>query len=261
MRYFDAHNHLQDSRFGDDLPVVLSEMRSAGIERAVVNGTSESDWEKVRMLCHQNPDLLSPAFGLHPWRIKERSTHWDRKLGYLLETVPQSSIGECGLDLWIKNADITDQLQVLKVHIGLSRELKKPLTLHCLRAWQELWHCLKDARPLPPFLLHSFSGPPAMIPSLVNMGAYFSISGYFLHPRKIKTLQAFSLIPIDRILIESDAPDMAPPLKHQGIYHREAYHHPADLPSCVKALAGLHEIPIDECAEICWQNTLSWLSQ
>jgi TatD DNase family protein len=227
----------------------------------VVNGTSEADWDQVLKLCQQHDDMLLPAFGLHPWYVKERSSEWTKRLKHLLEAVPQSSIGECGLDLWMQNADIAEQVKILQVHISLSRELGKTLTIHCLRAWQELWHCLRDSAPLPPFLLHSFSGPTAMIPSLVKMGAYFSVSGYFLHPRKIKTLQAFAAIPIERILVESDAPDMAPPIEWQGRYHRDGYHHPADLPSCVDAIAKLHSLPLDDCAAICWDNTHRWLSK
>jgi TatD DNase family protein len=260
MNFFDAHNHLQDPRFGDDLPLVLREMQEAGIRRALVNGTCEADWPSVLDLCHAHPHLLLPALGLHPWRSKSRSPAWEETLREMLEKHPLASIGECGLDLWIKDADLADQRTVLRVHLALSREFEKPLTLHCLRAWQPLWDCLKQAPALPPFLLHSYGGPAAMIPSWVKRGAYFSLSGYFLQPRKRTALQTFATIPLDRILLESDAPDMAPPLAHQGNYHRPSYHHPADLPCLIQPLAALHHIEPQECAQICWQNTHRWLS-
>lgn len=251
----DAHNHLQDPRFGENLPQVICEMQQAGIRHAIVNGTCENDWQAVLALHRENPAFISPAFGLHPWRVKSRSHQWHIQLRELLDTNPASSIGECGLDLWIENADLAEQLQILQVHFDLSRELEKPLTLHCLKAWPQLLQALQQAKPLPPFLLHSFGGPPAMIPALVKLGAHFSLSGYFLHPRKQKALQAFSDIPSDRISVESDAPDMAPPREYQDPYHREHFHHPADLSACITALAAVRNISREECTALCQQNT------
>lgn len=261
MRLVDAHNHLQDQRFGVDLPQVLCEMQGECIRHAVVNGTREIDWQSVLDLCNEQPAFLSPALGLHPWHVSSRSHAWADYLRQCLESATNSSIGECGLDLWKQPADLKEQRQVLQVHFDLAREMDKPLTIHCLKAWQALLDALQRSGPLPPFLLHSFGGPTDMLAPLVKLGAYFSLSGYFLSERKTKALHAFSEIPIDRILIESDAPDMAPPREQQGRYHREAYHHPADLTSCLHALAELRQIPPDECAEICWENTARWLGR
>jgi len=259
MRLVDAHNHLQDPRFDSDREIVIREMRAEGICHAVVNGTRESDWQAVLSLCRNYPGFLSPALGLHPWHVASRGAAWLETLRHELAATDNSTIGECGLDLWKQPADLADQLHVLRAHFQLARELGKPLTLHCLKAWQPLWDCLKLSETLPPFLLHSFAGPPTMIPALVRRGAYFSLSGYFLAERKAKTQQAFSQIPLDRILVESDAPDMAPPREFRGHYHRDDYHHPADLLSCVQALAVVKGMPVDECADMCWRNTQRWL--
>lgn len=255
MTVIDAHNHLQDDRFGSDLPLVMAEMKAAGIRHAIVNGTSEADWAQVLALHRADPAFLSPALGLHPWRIASRSPDWPNLLRELLESAPASSIGECGLDLWMPDADLTQQREVLAVHFALSREFDKPLTLHCLKAWNPLLQTLKHSPPLPPFLLHSFGGPAEMIPSLMKLGAHFSLSGHFLHPRKVRALDAFRHIPLDRIHVESDAPDMSPPLELQGHYHREGYHHPADIPSCIEALARMHQLSPEECALAISENT------
>jgi TatD DNase family protein len=255
MILFDAHNHLQDPRFGSDLPAVIAEMKTAGIRHAIVNGTSEADWPQVLALHHADPDFISPALGLHPWRIASRSAKWETRLRELLEATPASSIGECGLDLWMPDADLAQQREVLAVHFSLSREFDKPLTLHCLKAWNPLLQALKQSPSLPPFLLHSFGGPAEMIPSLVKLGAHFSLSGHFLHPRKARALDAFRHIPLDRIHVESDAPDMAPPLEYQGAYHRDGYHHPADIIGCLEALAHMHRLPPEDCALAISKNT------
>ena len=94
----------------------------------------------------------------------------------------------------------------------MAAERNLPVTVHCLRAWGRLLELVTaEARPECGFLLHSYGGPPEMIPAFTKLGAYFSISGYFAQPRKAKQAQAFRAVPMERLLIETDAPDMLPP--------------------------------------------------
>lgn len=250
----DAHNHLQDPRFGSDLPTVIAAMRRQQIEHCIVNGTSEDDWDAVAALQKQQPDLISPAYGLHPWKLKTRSGEWLERLRHHL-TNSRSSIGECGLDLWLRDADIDDQISVFRQHLQLSRDTGKPLTVHCLKAWPQLLALLEESPPIPPFFLHSFSGPAHLIKSLCRKGAHFSFSGYFLHPRKHKALQTFRLIPAERLHGETDAPDMTAPDEFRGEFANTSYHHPADLPYTLAALAELRGITPQECSEQCRLNS------
>ena len=251
----DAHNHLQDQRFGDDLTGVLASMRDENIVHNIVNGTCEQDWPKVDSLHKAHPEQISPAFGLHPWKTGARSKEWQEKLRHFLLENPQASIGECGLDLWMRDADINDQIEVLKVHMQLSREFERPLTIHCLKAWPQFIELLESSPPLPDFLLHAFNGPREHVPSLCRQGAHFSFSGYFLHPRKQQTMLTFRHIPHDRLLIETDAPDMAPPEIFQGKYHRDNYHHPADLPITLIELAKLRGVSSHQYGDVIRENT------
>ena len=250
----DAHNHLQDQRFGDDLADVLASMQDENIVHNIVNGTCEHDWPEVEALHKAHPDRISPAFGLHPWKTGTRSIEWQEKLRHFLLENPQASIGECGLDLWMRDADIDDQAEVFKIHMQLSREFDRPLTIHCLKAWPQLIGLLDSSPPLPDFLLHSYNGPREHVPSLCRRGAHFSFSGYFLHPRKQQTMLTFRHIPDDRLLIETDAPDMAPPEIFQGNYHRDNYHHPADLPITLTELAKLRGVSMRQCGDVTTQN-------
>jgi TatD DNase family protein len=251
----DAHNHLQDQRFGDDLTGVLASMRDENIVHNIVNGTCEQDWPKVDSLHKAHPEQISPAFGLHPWKTGARSKEWQEKLRHFLLENPQASIGECGLDLWMRDADINDQIEVLKVHMQLSREFERPLTIHCLKAWPQFIELLESSPPLPNFLLHAFNGPREHVASLCRQGAHFSFSGYFLHPRKQQTMLTFRHIPHDRLLIETDAPDMAPPEIFQGKYHRDNYHHPADLPITLIELAKLRGVSSHQYGDVIRENT------
>jgi len=250
----DAHNHLQDHRFGDDLADVLACTRDENIVHHIVNGTHEQDWPEVEALHKAHPERISPAFGLHPWKTTARSKEWQEKLRHFLLENPQASIGECGLDLWMRDADIDDQVEVFKVHMQLSREFDRPLTIHCLKAWPQFIGLLESSPPLPDFLLHAFNGPREIVASLCRRGAHFSFSGCFLHPRKQQTMLTFRHIPDDRLLIETDAPDMAPPEIFQGNYHRDNYHHPADLPITLIELAKLRGVSSRQCGDVTREN-------
>ncbi|MGJ8677356.1 MAG: TatD family hydrolase [Akkermansiaceae bacterium] len=233
----DAHNHLQDSRFDGMRERVINDMSAAGITRCVVNGTCPSDWEMVAELAQRYPDLVIPSFGLHPW--KKPTANWYDELSGFLKSTPNACIGECGLDRWIAGYDIDLQKEIFTAQLDLAAERNSPLSIHCLKAWGAFVEIL-EARPLARlprrgFLLHSYSGSAELIPRLAKLGAYFSISGYFLQSRKKQALDAFQLVPADRLLIETDAPDMLPP--DEFITHplADGLNHPANLVSTSKA--------------------------
>ena len=98
MKFHDAHNHLQDDRFGGRQSELLAACRNQGIVRMVVNGASESDWPQVLALARQDRIVL-PSFGYHPWYLHERTPDWLKHLQSFLDQVP-SAIGEIGLDRW-----------------------------------------------------------------------------------------------------------------------------------------------------------------
>lgn len=224
----DAHNHLQDPRFDDIRKELIATMIKCGIRRCVVNGTSPSDWPKVAELAAQYPDLVIPSFGLHPWQ--KPSVGWQEQLLTYLDTIPQACIGECGLDRWIKNYDSDLQREVFITQLALAAERNLPLSIHCLKAWGALLEIL-ESQPLPKrgFLLHSYSGSYELVPRLKKLGAYFSFSGYFLRQDKQNVRDAFMRVSPDRLLIETDAPDMLPP--GEMIEHplNQKLNHPANL--------------------------------
>ncbi len=225
---FDAHNHLQDPRFGDALPEIIETMQEAGISKCVVNGTHEGDWPKVARLFEKYPEFVIPSFGLHPWNIDQRSPEWSRHLNQFLNNFPHAGVGECGLDRWIPSPDLEAQHAVFRTHLKLADELNRPLTIHCLRAWGPLMEELRPLTSFPKMLLHSFNGSREIAQQLAKFGAYFSFSGSFLHERKSSLREIFRNLPPDRILLETDAPDMLPPSKFQEFPLKEL-NHPANL--------------------------------
>ena len=231
----DVHNHLHQF---EDADAIIAEMKRVGITQCVVNGTSEKDWQSVSDLAARHPDFILPAFGLHPWFVHDRSDSWLERLAGMLERHPRSSIGECGVDGWIGDVAMSEQVDVFLPQLALARERKLPITIHALKAWGPLMEALKsEPPPESGFLLHSFGGSAELADQLARMGACFSFSGYFLHPKKAKVLESFRAIPADRLMLETDAPSMTPPMERNPFPLPEGKNHPANLPSIAQGLA------------------------
>lgn len=210
MRLYDAHNHLQDDRFGGRQAELMSACVRAGVARMVVNGSCESDWPQVLALAKQYP-LVLPSFGYHPWYIGDRTDDWQVHLTAYLDREP-CAIGEIGLDRWKPDLSYDGQEEVFVWQLRLAAERDRPVSIHCLRAWGRLLTLLQThPRPARGFLLHSYGGPAEMVLPLARLGAYFGFPGYFARPNKERQRQVFRGIPPDRLLIETDAPDQPLP--------------------------------------------------
>jgi TatD DNase family protein len=242
--YYDAHQHLHDSRLAPFREAILQELPGLGIAGGIVNGTSEADWSAVELLCGAHR-WLRPAFGLHPWYVKERTGGWEKSLSDFLDRHPEASVGETGLDCWIEGHDIEDQKRVFIRQLEMARERNVVITIHCVKAHEPLRQVLqKHAVPVRGFLLHAWAGPPALTPFLLERGAHFSFPPYFLHERKGPQRSLFQELPADRVLVETDAPDLLPPPEQNrnplvNPDSGKPVNHPANLLLAYEALAGL----------------------
>jgi len=234
MPYFDAHNHLQDSRLNSVRNEYIKDLQDSSIEECVVNGTGTEDWWSVEELSkHQG---IRPAFGLHPWKVSSQPENWFELLQHFIQRHPGCLIGEIGLDKWIRNPDFDVQIPAFEQQLQLACALDIPPTIHCLKCWGHMHSILsRFQKNLPGFLLHSYTGPLEMIDDFVEMGAYFSFSGYFARADKVEKLEIWKRIPVERILIETDAPDMLPPpdLRSKIITDPEDPNHQWNHPSSI----------------------------
>jgi len=213
MHLYDAHNHLQDERFGGCQAELVVACRAEGIVGMVVNGACEADWPEVAALAARFPDLVRPSFGYHPWYLAERTPGWQDTLVRFLDQHPGAGIGEIGLDRWKAGLDLVAQEEVFVWQLRLAAERNLPASIHCLQAWGRLFDLLRAGpRPARGFLLHSYGGPEEMVAPLAKLGAYFSLPGYFAHERKHRQRATFKAVPRERLLIETDAPDQCLPV-------------------------------------------------
>ncbi len=258
IRYIDAHNHLQDNWLAPHRREVIEMLEHIGIQRAVVNGTTEADWDGVAELARQHPWVL-PSYGLHPWYIAQRTPQWRERL---IARLDQGGcvVGEIGLDRRIEGCNFEDQKAVFTAQLALAAERNLPVTIHCLKAWGALWEIVRE-HPLPAcgFLLHAYGGPLEMVHGFVGRGARFSFSASFLDEQKAARREVFRHIPAERLLVETDAPSMplppacdAYPLPDTPEGHR--VNHPANITVAYRGFAELREMSVESLAALVEQN-------
>lgn len=262
--YFDAHNHLHDAWLTPHREQVLAELARLPLGGAVVNGTSEADWAEVTALCGASQLRLRASYGLHPWYVGNASPHWRETLQRMLDGSTGAALGEIGLDRWIldrakpddprlaglRRASLEEQREAFAWQLHLAAERDLPVTIHCLEAWGALAETLR-AGPLPArgFLLHAYGGSADLAQKLIPLGAHFSFNGYFLGERQGAKREVFKTLPLDRLLVETDAPAMPLPESHRthtlpDLPDRTAISHPANIVAAYAGLAALREIPL-----------------
>jgi TatD DNase family protein len=257
---YDAHNHLQDDRFHGAQTGLMAAAVSSGVSRMVVNGSCEEDWPWVLALARQFPQVL-PSFGYHPWYVHERTPDWQKNLVCFLDEIP-SAVGEIGLDRWKPGLPYEGQEEAFVVQLHLAAGRNLPVSIHCLQAWDRMLELLQAGpRPARGFLLHSYSGPREMIKPFADLGAYFSLPGYYAHERKERQRETFRHVLADRLLIETDAPDQSLPDALNEFPLADAtsgrpINHPANLAAVYRFAANLFGEPVESLAVRVEQNFL-----
>lgn len=254
MRLTDAHLHLQDPRLAHlplhgDQAAQIESHDDFQIGYQLVNGTCPGDWPQVAELQAKEPSRLLAAYGVHPWRVANLPDDWESQLAaYLAQGAV--SVGEIGLDNWIEPRDESLQIEVFEKQLSLAYRFNLPPSIHCLRAWDPLLSVLRRATLLNAgFLVHAFSGPTNVQAALLDLGASFSFSAYAASPTRKRMRAAIVYCPDDRILAETDAPDMAPHKDFAQFASQDDHgplHMPAEILTAHQLIASLRNQSLED---------------
>lgn len=209
LAFFDTHCHLQDGRFQPNLDAVIHRAHGAGVTHLVCCGTRPTDWGAVRNLAQTHSAVL-PMLGLHPWYVHEAPSGWLEQLSTQAQA-RDIGIGECGLDFAIEQPDRALQESVFRAHVRLACALNLPLSIHCRRAWERLIAITREEG-LPPVgaVVHAFSGSAEIARELQALGYYLAFGCSLTNPENHRAAKAVAAVAADRLLFETDAPDIPP---------------------------------------------------
>lgn len=246
MQVYDSHCHLADARFAGMRRDVLARAAAANVSALVAVAAQSRDWPVLRRLARRYPQV-AVAYGLHPW-----FEHPSRALLCLPAWLGRGkavAVGECGLDFGAGRALRGQQEALLLPQLRLAREMDFPVILHAHKSEDVL--AMHLAR-LPGVrgVVHGFHGSAQQADRLVQLGFHLGIGAAITYPNAQRLRAVVANVPVEYLLLESDAPDQSP-------FGRGQPNEPAFVVDTLAVLAGLRGVSIETMAEITWQNAAS----
>ncbi len=241
MQLIDTHCHLDVEEFDSDRGAVLRRARAAGVSRFVVPAIDADHWGDVIRLQEQETDI-SIALGMHPvFMERHRPLHVDALADAVASAQPVA-IGEIGLDYFIDNADRNAQQALLSAQLDVAADAGLPVILHVRKAHDDVIGLLKK-HPVKGGIIHAFNGSLQQADKYLAMGFKLGFGGMLTYERSRKIRALAKELPVDALVLETDAPDMTV-ASHQG-----GRNSPEFLPECLQALADVRDEPVEALAQ------------
>ena len=219
----DSHCHLDFPDFEGELPDIIARARAAGVTRMVTICTKLANEPKVRAIAETYPEVLY-AIGIHPMSVEAQPLVTLDQLLAFTRHPRMVAIGETGLDYHYTPETKPLQQESLRVHIAAAQESGLPLIIHARDADDDMAAILTEGYRAKPYscVMHCFSSGAALARAALDLGFYLSMSGIAAFPKSQELREIFAAAPIDRILVETDSPYLAPP-PHRGRRNEPAY--------------------------------------
>lgn len=242
----DTHVHLDAGEFDTDRLQLIAAARASGVGGFVVPAVARSNFAAVLALAAAHADI-QVALGIHPLYVDGLQAGDLDELDRLLGSEPVCAVGEIGLDHFVAAADRAAQEALFVAQLELARKHELPVILHSRRALDAVLGCLRR-RPPVGGIAHAFNGSLQQADLLIRLGFRLGFGGTLTYPgsRRIRALAAS--LPLEAIVLETDAPDMAP------LWARGKRNEPANLAAYATTLAELRGIPVSEVIEVTGRN-------
>lgn len=207
----DTHTHLNDDKFADDVPDAVARARAAGVRRCINMGDTLASSKKAVELAHAYEGLVA-GVGIHPEEARELTADDDAQLAAWAEDEKVVCIGEIGLDYyWVKDEPTRELQRKIFIHqLDLARQLHLPVCIHDRDAHADTLAILKKEGQGIPTVLHCYSGSVEMAREFLKLGCYLGTDGPLTFKNASKLLNVIRDMPLGRLLVETDAPYMAP---------------------------------------------------
>lgn len=240
MQLFDTLCHLHNDAFDDDREAVLKRARAAGVERLLLPAVDASQWDSMHALCERHRGLYA-AFGLHPMYLERHDDGHLEALREAVERYKPVALGEIGLDFYIDNPDRDGQQRLFEAQLKLARDCDLPVVLHVRKAHDEVLATLRRIR-VKGGTAHAFNGSLQQAEQYIELGFRLGFGGTLTFERSKNIRRLAADVPLDAIVLETDAPDMS------GAAHRGERNSPEYLPEVLQALSEVRDESLQELA-------------
>jgi TatD DNase family protein len=251
VQLIDTHTHLDFESFDEDRDAVLRSSLALGVERMVVLGVYQRNWQRLWDLTLQQPALYA-AFGLHPVYIDEhRPEHLTELADWLsrMHGHPQlCAVGEIGLDYYVETLDRQRQQQYFDAQLQLAADFNLPVLLHVRRSHADVIATLKRFRLKRCGVIHAFAGSREEAREYIKLGFKLGLGGAATWPQALRMHRVIAELPLRSIVLETDSPDMAPAM------FPGQRNSPEHLPAICNALAALLRTTPHQLAEASTAN-------
>jgi len=220
----DTHTHLDSSKFSEDIDEVIKRALSAGVTSMYLPNVDDESLVRMNSLQERYPNHIELMLGLHPCDIKGE---WEKILDRydkLWEVNPSAfiAVGEIGLDLYWEKSNIGEQIQALNRQLDWCLKYDKPFSMHVRDAWEPTLKVLRERKcPELNGVLHCFTGSLEIASELIDMGHYLGIGGVATF-KNSNVVNVLSEIGLDRIVLETDSPYLAP-VPYRGKRNESSY--------------------------------------
>jgi TatD DNase family protein len=240
MELIDTHCHLTFRQLASDIDAVIERSIAASVTSWITVGTDPGHNQKAIELARKYDNMYATV-GVHPHDAKEVNDQAIRQLHALAQNI---AIGETGLDFHYDHSPRDKQAEVFASHLQLADELDLPVIIHSREAFDETMKILQQSGPdLKKVVFHCFSGSPEQAKIVLDAGCYISFTGVVTFKNAESIRKAAEIVPIDRLMLETDCPYMSPePMRKQRI------NEPALMVHTAKFLADLKQMSLDDFA-------------
>ena len=244
----DSHCHLDHPPLFENLIDIISRSRESGISKLLTICTTQASFRKIKNIVNEDK-MIYGTYGIHPHETQNDSVDKKTIVEAIKENTKIIGIGETGLDFFYNNSDKKKQISSFKTHIEASIEVNRPIIIHSRNAEKETFEILNSYKDNDlKILMHCFTGSLEFSKKLLTLGAFFSASGIITFKNSIELQETFKNIPLEKLLIETDSPFLAP------IPKRGEKNEPSYIKYTLSKLAQLHNLPDEKMITITTNN-------
>lgn len=207
MAWLDSHTHINDEAFDDDFDDVLNRMIENDVKKAMIVCLNENDFNRALKIKRDGIEF-DIALGIYPGDVKKMNDEEKERILELLADPRVKAVGEIGLDYYWDKDNKQDQKDMFTRQIKIAQKLNKPIIVHSRDAIQDTYDILKNNRV--DGVMHCYSDSKEMAKELLKLGMYISLSGTVTFKNSKEPKEVAKIVPLDRLLIETDAPYLAP---------------------------------------------------